>query len=197
MIHTMPDKSVRVTSRFPNGHSTVYFDLEHGEGFTLEQDRCLSEICILRMLHGYRNFTARYGDPAEAAAEFAELTTMLADRHCPPPSSLSLLPAPSTSSGVAKRKGWGWKGVVAGLAIGAIGTHYFTSLRMADNSAIHAAALGDALLRPGSRGDGDFIPPSRPLIPPPPALPPNLVAPARQQPPSRPPASAPSFGLQQ
>jgi len=197
VIHTMSDKSVRVTSRFPNGHSTVYFDLEHGEGFTLEQDRYLSEICILRMLHGYRNFTARYGDPAEAAADFAELTTMLADRHCPMPSSLSLLPAPSTSSGVAKRKGWGWKGVVAGLAIGAIGTHYVTSWRTVDTRGVQAAAFGDALLRPSSRPDSDFIPPHGSVPSQLPAPPPIPAAPAKLPPPSRSPAPAPSFGLQQ
>ncbi len=197
MIHTMPDKTVRVTSRFPDGHSTVYFDLEHGDGFTLEQDRFRPEICTLRMLHGYRNFTARYGDSAEAAADFSELTTMLTDRHCPPPLALlSLLPSPSTSSGAAKRKGWGWKGAVAGLAIGAIGAHFAPNWRTADTSAVHAAALGDALLHPGSRADDDLPPPTRPLIPPP-ALTPNPVAPARPQPPSRPPASVPGFGLQQ
>jgi len=197
VIHTMPDKSVRVTSRFPDGHSTVYFDLEHGDGFTLEQDSYRPEVCTVRMLHGYRNFTARYSDPAEAAADFADLTTMLADRHCPPPAPPSLLPAPSISSGAAKRKGWGWKGAVAGLAIGAISAHFAPNWRTADTSAVHAAALGDALLRPGPQGDGDLPPLFRPLIPPPPTLPTNPAAPTRPQPPSRPPAPAASFGLQQ
>ena len=199
MLHTMPDKTVRVTSRFPDGRSTVYFDLEHGEGFTLEQDRSRPELCLLRMLHGYRNFTARYGDPADAAEDFAELTTMLADRHClPPPAPHALLPARSASSGAVKRKGWGWKGAVAGLAIGAVGAHFAPSWRMADTSAVRAAALGDALPRPGSGADSYFSPPpSGAVIPPSPALPPSPVAPARQQPASRPPASAPSFGLQQ
>ncbi len=197
MIHTMPDKSVRVTSRFPDGHSTVYFDLEHGDGFTLEQDRFRPEICTLRMLHGYRNFTARYGDPAEAAADFAELTTMLADQHCPPPSPSSLLPAPSTSSGVAKRKGWGWKGAVAGLAIGAVGAHFAPNWRTADTSAVHTAALGDALLPSGPRADSDLLPPFRPLVPQQPAPSPILAAPAKPQSQPRPPAPAASFGLQQ
>ncbi len=204
MIHVMPDQSVRVTSRFPNGHGTVYFDLEHGNGFTLEHNQFRSEFSVLRMMHGYKDFSARYGDPAEAEADFADLTTMLADRHCPPPPSLlrvqpahaSLLLPASTSSGAARRKGWGWKGVVAGLAIGAIGAHFAPNWRTADTTAVHAAALDDALMRLGSRGD-DFIPSSRPLISPPPALPPNPVAQARPQPPSRPAASAPSFGLQQ
>ncbi len=204
MLHVMPDKSVRVTSRFPNGHSTVFFDLERGHGFTLEQDQYRSEISVLRMMGCYSSCAARYGELAEAAADFAELTTMLADRHCPPPPSLlpvqpahaSLLPPASPSFGAAKRKGWGWKGAVAGLAIGAIGAHFAPNWRTADTSAVHAAALGDALLPPGSRGDSDLPPPTRPLIPPPPALPPNPVAQARPQPPSRPAASAPSFGLQ-
>jgi len=193
VIHTMPDKTVRVTSRFPNGHSTIFFNLERGQGFTLEQDQYRSEVSVLlRMTGCYSDCAARYGDPAEAEADFADLTTLLSDRHhLRPPAS------PSTSSGAAKRKGWGWKGAVAGLAIGAIGAHFAPNWRTADTSAVHAAALGDALLRPGSRSDGDFIPPSRPLIPPPPALPPNPDAPARPQPPSRPPASAPGFGLQQ
>ena len=199
MLHTMPHKTVRVTSRFPDGHSTVYFDLEHGDGFTLEQDHYRSDLCILRMLHGYRNFTARYGDAAEAAADFAELTSMLADRHClPPPALHSLLPARSASSGAVKRKGWGWKGAVAGLAIGAIGAHFAPGWRTADTGALRAAALGDALLRPGPQGDGEVAPPPyRALVPSPSALLPTAIAPARQQPPSRPPASAPGFGLQQ
>ena len=52
MLHVMPDKTVRVTSRFPDGRSTVYFDLEHGEGFTIEQDRSRPATCTLRMVHG-------------------------------------------------------------------------------------------------------------------------------------------------
>jgi len=191
VIHTMPDKTIRVTSRFPNGHSTVFFNLERGQGFTLEQDQYRSEVSVLlRMMGCYSDCAARYGDPAEAEADFADLTTILGDRHhLPPPAS------PSTFSGAAKRKGWGWKGAVAGLAIGALGAHFAPNWRTADTSAVHAAALGDALLRPGSRGDDDFIPPSRPLIPPP-AFPPNPVAPATLQPTSRPAASAPGFGLQ-
>jgi len=205
MIHVMPDQSVRVTSRFPDGHSIVFFNLEHGDGFTLEQDQYRSEIAVLRMMGCYSSCAARYGEPTEAAADFADLATMLADRHCSPPPTLlpvqpahaSLLPPVSSSSGAAKRKGWGWKGVVAGLAIGAIGAHFAPNWRTADTSAVHATALGDTLLRPGSRGDDDLIPPFRPLIPSPPALPPNPAAPPRLQPSPRPPTSAPSFGLQQ
>jgi len=192
VIHTMPDKTVRVTSRFPDGHGTVYFDLERGQGFTLEQDQYRSEVSVLlRMVGCYSDCAVRYGDPAEAEADFADLTTMLGDRHhLRPPAS------PSTPSGAAKRKRWGWKGAVAGLAIGAIGAHFAPNWRTADTSAVHAAALGDGLLPPGFRGDGDLPPPSRPLIPPP-ALPLNPVASARPQPTSRAPAPAPNFGLQQ
>ena len=199
MIHTMPDKSVRVTSRFPNGHSTIFFDLERGHGFTLAQDEIRSEISVLRMMGFYSCCAARYGDPAEAEADFADLATMLVDRHCPPPPSPpALLPPSSTLSGGATRKGWGWKGAVAGLAIGAIGAHFAPSWRTADTSAVHAAALGDALPRPGSGADNYFSPPpSGAVVPPSPALPPSPVAPARQQLPSKPLASAPSFGLQQ
>ena len=187
----MPDKSVRVTSRFPNGHSTVYFDLARGHGFTLEQDQNRSEVSVLlRMMGCYSDCAARYGNPAEAEADFADLTTMLGDRHCPLPQH-SLPP-----SGAVKRKGWGWKGAVAGLAIGASGAHFAPSWRTADTSAVRAAGLDDAFPRPGSGADSNFIPPSRALIPPSPALQPNPVAPVRQQPPSRPPASAPGFGLQ-
>ena len=80
----MLDKSVRVTSRFPNGRSTVYFNLDRLQlayGFMLEQDQYRSEIFVLRMVGGYGDCAARYGDLAEAEADFADLTTMLADRH--------------------------------------------------------------------------------------------------------------------
>ena len=155
----------------------------------LEQDQYRSEILVLRMVGGYTDCAARYGDLAEAEADFADLTTMLADRHGP-------LPA-SACPGGAKRKGWGWKGAVAGLAIGTIGAYFASNWRTADTSAVHAAALGDALLRPGSGADSDLIPPFRALVPPSPALAPNSVASSRQQPPSRPPALGPRFGLQQ
>ena len=199
MIHIMPDKSVRVTSRFPNGHGTVYFDLEHGNGFTLEHDQYRPEISVVRMTHGYRDFSARYGDPTEAAADFSDLTAMLADRHgTPPPSSPLRLPSStSPSPGGGKRKGWGWKGAVAGLVIGAIGAHFAPGWRTADTGTVHASALGDALLRPGSGADSDYIPPYRALVPPSPALQPSPIAPARPQPSARPPALAPGFGLQQ
>ena len=195
MIHAMPDKSVRVTSRFPNGHSTIYFNLdrlERAHGFMLEQDRYRPETFVLHMVGGYSDCAARYGDLAEAEADFADLTTMLADRHHLPATA-----SRSTAFGAVKRKGWGWKGAVAGLAIGAVGAHFAPSWRTADTGAVHAAALGDALPRPGSGADSYFSPPpSGAVIPPSPALPPSPVAPSRQQPPSRPPISAPSFGLQ-
>lgn len=208
MIHSMPDKCVRVTSRFPDGHDIVYFDLDDGTGLTLERNRYDAEISVLRMMHGYKEFAARYGDPAEAAADFADLTTLLADRHGPPspalpsslpaqPAHLPLLPPPSTFPGAARRKGWGWKAAVAGLAIGAVGAHFTPGWNTADTSAIRAAAVRDALLRPSSLADGDIISPSASLAPPRPASPPIPPTPARQPPPSRPPASAPSFGLQQ
>ncbi len=205
MLHVMPDKSVRVTSRFPDGHSIVFFDLERGDGFTLEQDQCRSEISVLHMVGCYGSCAVRYGEPAEAAADFAELTTMLADRHCPPSPSLLpvqpahafLLPPASISSDAVKRKGWGWKGAVAGLAIGAIGAHFAPSWRTADTSAVHAAAVGDALLPSGPRGDSDLLPPFRPLVPQQPAPSPILAAPAKPQSQPRPPAPAASFGLQQ
>jgi len=37
VIHTMPDKTVRVTARFPKGQSIVYFDLGQARGFTLDK----------------------------------------------------------------------------------------------------------------------------------------------------------------
>lgn len=205
MIHVMPDQSVRVTSRFPDGHSIVFFDLEIGNGFTVEHNQLRSDIAVVRMMHGYKDFSARYGNPAEAEADFTDLTTMLADRHCSPPPTLlpvrpaqaSLLPAPSASSASVRRKGWGWKGAVAGLAIGAIGAHFAPSWRTEDTSVVHAAAVRDALLRPSSRVQDDIIPPSTSLTSQLPASPPIPPTPARQPTPSRPPASAPSFGLQQ
>ncbi len=208
MITTMPDKFVRVTSRFPGGRSIVYFDLGRGHGFTLAADPFHSDVTILRMMGCYSDCAARYGDTSEADADFADLTTMLADRHCPSPSTLPssmaaqpahvpLLPPPSTLSGQGKRKEWGWKGAVAGLAIGAIGAHFAPSWHTEDTSAVHAAAVRDALLRPSSRADGNIIPPSTSLAPQQPAPSPIPPTPARQPPLPRPPASAPSFGLQQ
>ena len=205
MIHTMPDKTVRVTSRFPNGRSTVFFELERGHGFTLEQDQCRSEVFVLRMAGCYSDCAARYDNPFEAEADFADLTTMLGDRHCPPPPALpSSLPtqathaslSPLSSLGAAKRKGWGWKGLVVGLALGAVGTHFATGWRTADSSAVHAVAFADAVPRPSSCGGDDCIPDARRVIPPPPAFPPVPAAPAKSPPPSRPPSPAPSFGLQ-
>ena len=216
----MPDKTVRVTSRFPGGHGTVYFDLEHGDGLMLEQDRYRSEICILRMLHGYRNFTARYGDPAEAAADFAELTTMLADRHALPAAS----PVPALAStqppialGQAKRRGWGWKGTMAGLALGALGavviTRVSTTDVATDGTALRAAAMARARASASedsvSQGAAwpavpSAVPPAGgPILPGPsaaqqPASPAALATAPRPQPPAptQPRAAAPSFGLQ-
>ncbi len=201
----MPDKTVRVTSRYPNGRSTVFFDLERGQGFTLEQDQCRSEVFVLRMAGRYGDCAARYGDPSEAEADFADLTTMLGDRHCPPPPALpSSLPTqathaslpPPSSLGAAKRKGWGWKGAVAGLALGAVGTHFATGWRTTDSGAVHAVALADAVPRPSSCSGDDCIPDARSVIQRQPASPPAPAAPARVQPLSRPPAPAPNFGLQ-
>ena len=196
MIHAMPDKSVRVTARFPNGCSTAFFDLERGHGFTLEQDQYRPETFVLRMAGCYSDCAARYGDPSEAEADFADLTTMLGDRHCPPSPALPSSPPPS-SLGAAKREGWGWMGMVAGLALGAVGTHFATGWRTADTGAIHAAGLGDSVPRLEPRGDGDFIPAHGSSSPPRlAALPSVPAAPATPQSPSRAPAPAPNFGLQ-
>lgn len=195
MIHAMPDNSVRVTSRFPNGHSTIYFDLDRlggAHGFMLEQDQRRPEIFVLRLVGGYSDSAARYGDLAEAEADFTDLTTMLADRHHLPATA-----SRSTAFGAAKRKGWGWKGAVAGLALGAVGTHFATGWRTADSSAVHAVAFADAVPRPSSCSGDDCIPDARSVIPRQSAPPPAPAAPARVQPSSRPPAPAPNFGLQQ
>ena len=195
MILAMPDKSVRVTSRFPNGHSTIYFDLDRlggAHGFMLEQDQRCPETFVLRLVGGYSDSAARYGDLSEAEADFTDLTTMLADRH-----HLPVTASRSTAFGAAKRKGWGWKGMAAGLALGAVGTHFATGWRTADTSAIHAAGLGDAVPRLEPRGDGDFIPAHGSSSPPRlAALPPVPAAPATPQSPLRAPAPAPNFGLQ-
>lgn len=196
MITTMPDKFVRVTSRFPNGRSAVYFDLVRGHGFTLAADPCHSEVSILRMMGCYSECAARYGDASEAEADFADLTTMLADRHCQlPPPSPALLPAPSASPAGARRTGWGWKGAVAGLVVGVVGAHFAGGWHGAATAAVPYAPSPVAL-RAVPQPDGDLPPVARPSLQPP-ALPPALAAPARPQPPSRLPAPAPSFGLQQ
>jgi len=200
VITTMPDKFVRVTSRFPNGRSAVYFDLVRGHGFTLAVDPCHSEVSVLRMMGCYSECAARYGDTSEAEADFADLTTMLTDRHCQSlPPSPALLPSlsPSASPAGARRTGWGWKGAVAGLVIGAICAHSVTNWATTGASAVHTAALGDALLPSGPRADSDLLPPFRPLVPQQPAPSPILAAPAKPQSQPRPPAPAASFGLQQ
>ena len=48
MFHIMPDKTVRVTSRYPKGHGTVFFDLAKAHGFTLEQDGYNSDTLVLQ-----------------------------------------------------------------------------------------------------------------------------------------------------
>lgn len=127
MIHAMLDESVRVASRFPNGHRAMYCHLDRlggVHGFVLEQDQYRSEIFMLRMVGGYSDCAAHYGDPAEAEADFADLTAMFGDRHhLPPPNSLS------TPFGSVKRKRWGWKGAVAGPATNALVAHCFNALR--------------------------------------------------------------------
>jgi len=190
VIHAMPDQSVRVTSRFPQGHSTVYLDLKQARGFTLEQDRYRPETVILRMEGAYSgDLAGRYGDPAEAEADNTELNLMLADRH-------GQVPSPSVSPGRARRKGWGWKGAAAGLALGAVGAHYAAGWHGANANAagpLRAALAENApymqalsAVPAAGRRTGAVAP-----VPRQPAAVPTQ-APA----PSQPPAPAPTFGLQ-
>ena len=119
MIHTMPDKTVRVTSRFPNEQSTVYFDLTRAGGFTLEGDSYRPETFTLKILGGYTSSSAHYAGLVEAEADLADLNLMLADRHsvvAPSPASVS---SPLAAAPCVRRKGWGWKGALAGRALGA------------------------------------------------------------------------------
>ena len=44
----MPDRTVRVTSRYPKGHGTVFFDLAKAHGFKLEQDRHDPDTLVLQ-----------------------------------------------------------------------------------------------------------------------------------------------------
>jgi len=53
VIHTMPDKTVRVTSRYPKRRGTVYFDLTKAHGFTLEADRYDPETLVLQAVGCY------------------------------------------------------------------------------------------------------------------------------------------------
>ncbi len=113
MIHTMPDKTVRVTSRCPKGHGTVCFDLTKAQGFTLEEDRYHPETFVLKAVGCCNDYAACYGDPAEAEADLADLALLLADRHTLPaaPSVPALSSTqPSIVLGHARRRVWGWKG---------------------------------------------------------------------------------------
>lgn len=220
MIHTMPDKTVRVTSRYPKGHGTVYFDLAKANGFTLEEDCYYPETLVLRAVGCYNDFTARYGEPSEAEADFADLNLMLADRHVrPTASSVPVLAStqPPIALGQARRKGWGWKGMMAGLALGALGpvvaTRTLTTDVATDETALRAAAMArarasaaDDSLSQGAAWPAvpSSVPPAgRPVLPGPsaaqqPAPAAALAAaPHPQSPaPTQPRAAAPNFGLQ-
>ncbi len=214
MLHTMPDKTVRVTSRYPKGHGTVFFDLMKAHGFTLEQDSYNSDTLVLQAVGCYGNYTARYGDPVEAEADLADLNLMLADRHTlPAASSVPALAStqPPIALGHAKRRGWGWKGTMAGLALGALGAvvanRTLTTGVATDETALRSAAM--ARVRASASDDNlpqgaawPSVPPTgRPLLPVPSAGQPSassapLPRPLRPQAENqaRPPAL--SFGLQ-
>lgn len=215
MLHTMPDKTVRVTSRYPKGHGTVFFDLAKAHGFTLEQDGYNSDTLVLQAVGCYGNYTARYGDPVEAEADLADLNLMLADRHAlPAASSVPALAStqPPIALGHAKRRGWGWKGTMAGLALGALGAvvanRTFGTNSAADTLALRAADAARALppddgLSQGQGAAWPYVPlPSRPIVPRSAAVQqpaPSAALPAqpRSQPQSPPRPSASNFGLQQ
>ena len=220
MLHTMPDKTVRVTSRYPKGHGTVFFDLTKANGFTLEEDCYYPETLVLRAVGCYNDFTARYGDRSEAEADLADLNLMLADRHIrPATTSVPVLAStqPSSALGPARRRGWGWKGTMAGLALGALGavivTRMSTTDAATDGNALRAAAMPriPALASDDSRSQGaawlpvpSSVPPiGRPILPAPsaaqqPAPAPALAAAPHLQPPAptQPRAPTPNFGLQ-
>ncbi len=220
MIHTMPDKTVRVTSRYPSGQGTVYFDLAKAHGFTLEADRYNSDILVLKAVGCYGDYTARYGDPAEAEADLADLNLMLADRHTlPTTSSVPALASmqPSIAPGQAKRRGWGWKGTMVGLALGALGAIVVTrtlptgvatdetALRVAAMARTRASAADDSLSQGAAwpAVPSSALPTGRPSLPNPSAAqqPAPAAAPAaapRPQPsaPTQPRVAAPNFGLQ-
>lgn len=217
MLHTMPDKTVRVTSRYPKGHGTVFFDLAKAHGFTLEQDGYNSETLVLQAVGCYGNYTARYGDPVEAETDLADLSLMLADRHALPAApSVPAQPStqPSMALGHARRRGWSWKGTMAGLFLGAlsavVATHTLGTSTAADRLALRAADMARATPPDDSvsQGQGAAWPnvplSSRPVLPAPAAVQqpvPSAALPVQPrpqvQPPSRPAASAPGFGLQQ
>ena len=220
MIYTTPDKIVRVTSRYPKGHGTVFFDLAKAHGFTLEKDRYDPDTLVLQAVGCYGDYTARYGDPVEAEADLANLSLMLADRHALP--AAFLVPAlastqPPIAFGQARRKGWGWKGTMAGLALGALGAvvvaRTLTTDVATDETALRAAAMERA--RVSAAEDSvpqgaawpavpSSVPPTgRPVLPGPSAAqqPAPAAAPAaapRPQPPAptQPRAAAPNFGIQ-
>lgn len=212
MIHTMPDKTVRVTSRYPKGHGTVYFDLAKAHGFTLEADRYNSDTLVLQAVGCYGDYAARYGDPAEAEADLADLNLMLADRHVlPAASSVPALAStqPPIAPGQARRRGWGWKGTMAGLALGALGavvvTRMSTTGVATDGNALRAAAMvrARAPASEDSISQEAALPTGRPSLPNPSAAqqPAPAAAPAaapRPQPPAptQPRVAAPNFGLQ-
>jgi hypothetical protein len=210
----MPDKAVRVTSRYPKGHSTVFFDFAKAHGFTLEADRYHPDTLVLQAVGCYGDYTARYGDPVEAEADLAGLNLMLADRHTiPAASSVPALAStqPPIALGHAKRRGWGWKGTMAGLALGVLGSMVATRTlgtnTAADRLALRAADVARALPPDDSLSQGQgaawpYVPlPSRPILPSPaavqqPASPAALPSQPRLQPPSPPRPSASNFGLQ-
>jgi len=198
VIHTMPDKTIRVTSRFPQGQSIIYFGLKSADGFTLEKDSLHPETSWLQMLDGYTSTSARYGSAVEAEADLADLNLMLADRHGPP-----LLPA---ASSIARRKRWGWTGAVAGLVLGAVGAYLVTDLHAANVAArasLHAS-LNDSipygpLVPPGpaiahSTATGPIAAQQQTAASIPPAPPPHQQLQSQTQ--ARAPAPAASFGLQ-
>lgn len=213
MLHIMPDKTVRVTSRYPKGHGTVFFDLAKAHGFTLEQDGYNPDTLVLQAVGCYGNYTARYGDPVEAEADLADLSLMLADRHTlPAASSVPALPStqPSIALGHARRRGWGWKGTMAGLALGALGaavaTRTLGTNTAADDLALRAADVARALPYDDSLSQRqgatwrDAPPSPRPSLPGPAAAPqaaPSAAPPMPQLQPHGPPRPSPSnFGLQ-
>ncbi len=215
MLHTMPDKTVRVTSRFPKGHGTVFFDLAKAHGFTLEQDRYNADTLVLQAVGCYGDYTARYGDPIEGEADLADLNLMLADRHAlPVASSVPALVStqPSIAVGHARRRGWGWKGTMAGLALGVLGAvvanRSFGTSTATDSLALRAAEMARAMPPDDSRSQRQgaasaYVPlPSRPTLPNPAAVPqaaPPVALPSqpRLQPQNPPRPSASNFGLQQ
>ena len=212
MLHAMPDKTVRVTSRFGKGHGTVFFDLAKAKGFTLENDCHYPETLVLRAVGCYPDYTARHGDPAEAEADFADLNLMLADRHIrPAASSVPALasPQPSIALDRAGRKRRVWTGAAVGLAFGAVAaavvSHRVGTEAVADRRMPHipetardvppdgGLSQGTAWLAPQRAGGPGAAPPSATRQPAPAPVPAAQLRPPPAVPP-RPPT--PSFGLQ-